>query len=445
MGLNNKLNRVNSAIDSMRSNFSLMEDASIEKIADLAQYGSQLNIYCQEDEPSGKDGLWLKTNKTYNAIAREDYYSTTDWVIDTESYPAMDSKFVGGAAVQINDYVFFFSGWAYSTDRCLSFKYHIPTKTTTRIKNCPIVLDWGIAVVIGNEIYFGGEYGKTNFYKYNIETDTYTKLANVGYLYGATMAVSPDKDYIYAFGGIYNLTSTPLWIGKYSIENNKWTILSIKNPDRFGGGTAFVYGNEIYFPCMRCFPDWNVVRPATNTYKFNMITESWTKLGACPQDIIAWGGNIIDDNIYFTCNRCQPDGSTDVDFYTYKYNITTDTYTQMGNLPRTSQSSARLLALYDNKFFMFGGSGFSDEILSLAFPDIATDKEYSEDTLIVWENPMPIENSLSCQLIPFGLKVFNFEKLGKFYFKTISYYSKDEGLDLSLPAYYGNGTEWIQI
>jgi len=54
---------------------------------------------------------------------------------------------------------------------------------------------------------------------------------------------------------------------------------------------------------------------------------------------------------------------------------------------------------------------------------------------------MPIENSLSCQLIPFGLKVFNFEKLGKFYFKTISYYSKDEGLDLSLPAYYGNGTE----
>jgi len=55
----------------------------------------------------------------------------------------------------------------------------------------------------------------------------------------------------------------------------------------------------------------------------------------------------------------------------------------MGNLPRTSQSSARLLALYDNKFFMFGGSGFSDEILSLAFPDIATDKEYSEDTLIV--------------------------------------------------------------
>ena len=57
MGLNNKLNRVNSAIDSMRSNFSLMEDASIEKNADLAQYGSQLNIYCQEDEPSGKDGL----------------------------------------------------------------------------------------------------------------------------------------------------------------------------------------------------------------------------------------------------------------------------------------------------------------------------------------------------------------------------------------------------
>lgn len=57
MNLNNKLNRVDQGMNSIRENFCLDNNASIETIAETAASSGLLNIFIQEEEPKLKEGI----------------------------------------------------------------------------------------------------------------------------------------------------------------------------------------------------------------------------------------------------------------------------------------------------------------------------------------------------------------------------------------------------
>lgn len=90
---------------------------------------NKLNIYCQQDEPIEKTGLWLKANKPFNGII--DKYMTT--------YTLQDNT--------------------------------VTTKNSSA--SYPVLLN------VGHDIYmFGGTSSSGQYaYKYNIDSKTYTKLA----------------------------------------------------------------------------------------------------------------------------------------------------------------------------------------------------------------------------------------------------------------------------
>lgn len=55
--INDKLNRVNQGMSSIRENFCLDESASIEAIAETAASSGLLNLFIQEEEPELKEGI----------------------------------------------------------------------------------------------------------------------------------------------------------------------------------------------------------------------------------------------------------------------------------------------------------------------------------------------------------------------------------------------------
>lgn len=61
--LNNKLNRIDNAIVSMKQKLSLGADASIEEVEAATAFQAKTfwNVFIQENEPEIKDGIWIQT------------------------------------------------------------------------------------------------------------------------------------------------------------------------------------------------------------------------------------------------------------------------------------------------------------------------------------------------------------------------------------------------
>lgn len=62
--LNNKFNRVDSAIAEMRQNLNLQSTDSIETVAETTALNLKklMNIFIQQEEPETKDGIWIKSD-----------------------------------------------------------------------------------------------------------------------------------------------------------------------------------------------------------------------------------------------------------------------------------------------------------------------------------------------------------------------------------------------
>ena len=437
--LQNKIDRMERALAESRIGLEVAADAPIEDFVAKTKFNNVLNIYCQEEEPESKEGVWLKTERTYDLVLSEPYITATSWEL-TELEPT-PSLWQGGSGAKVGDYLYYFGGWGISGSTTISFKYHIPTQTCTRLPDSPTAIQWGIAnVVIDTDIYIGGEPSNTNFYKFDTITETYTKLANSpNKLYGSAAVVTSDQKYIYAFGGIYDYNYHPYYNMKYDIENNKWTYTQ-NNPQRFGGGAAFAYGDYIYFPCPRLFSNWTTVGVAPKTYRYNVLTGTWTSLNPCPQDVVCVSGQVVGEDIYFMCDT-KTNGASDGNKQMYRYNIPSDTYTRLDNLPYSCPSRFfGYLGL--NTFVATGRENSINRMLQFKVP-VPEHKIYNKDTVIVWENISNLTYySPAIQLCHFGPGVDGFKNINKFYVKDVTYQTA-EGEDIdTYSVYYGDGEKW---
>ncbi len=254
-------------------------------------------IYQQLNEPTRKEGIWVKTTKKVKDIyvshkhepRRGQYKQLTDVPCD------YDKK--GTVAIGTDIYIF-------STDKS-AYKYDTLTGIYTRLTDLPYVL-CGQSVAIGTDIYLFCV--DRLVFKYDTLTNTYSQLANTPHYYIDTASIIAVGTDIYMFGGSDNYHSAH----KYDTLTNKYTtlkdypnsqglcyceIIAVENSIYLFGNGYYNYGKEAY--------KYDI---PTNTYKHYTM----------PTDLIAGDAILIGTNIYILANdkAC-------------KFNTVTETFTMV--------------------------------------------------------------------------------------------------------------------
>ena len=139
----------------------------------------ELNIFTQTEEPSTKEGIWLKTSNTYDDVLN---ISDTEY---SNTYTRMTNipyTFKNGSAVAIGNDIYLLGTRSSSSYYKNNYKYDTTTNTYTKMTNIPYDFEYGSAVAIGNDIYIlGGSDGRTTNYKYDTTTNTYTSKSSIPY------------------------------------------------------------------------------------------------------------------------------------------------------------------------------------------------------------------------------------------------------------------------
>ena len=205
--------------------------------------GSKLNIYTQLEEPTKKDGLWLKSNVDIDQV-ETDTNVTLDPYWDTEKMSKLRNipySYYDGAAVAIGTNVYIFGSYNNLTN---AYRYDTLTDTYTKLTNIPVSFNGGKATVIGTDCYL---FTQTTTYKYDTLTDTYTQLANVGYNC-IDCSVAAVGTSIYLFGGSKYVSSYKTAY-RYDTLTDTYTKLQTMPYNCFGS-SAIPIDNYIYI--FRC-------------------------------------------------------------------------------------------------------------------------------------------------------------------------------------------------
>ena len=188
-----------------------------------------LNIFIQEEEPNIKNGVWLKTNKSYESI---EFYNVDDifeWSIDANDDTIIPYvKEIGVTSIGTD--IFIAGGMTYNNVyKNTMYKYDTLTNTYTKLTNLPYSA-YGISIIsYETDIYiFGGRNnGSTCYnyaYKYDTLSDIYTKLTNMPASIGQT-GIARVGTNIYIIGGSINGGGQVSSVYKYDILTDTYTTL----------------------------------------------------------------------------------------------------------------------------------------------------------------------------------------------------------------------------
>lgn len=163
------------------------------------------------------------------------------------------------------------------------------------------------------------------------------KYRNIPYEFYSGSVVAVDTD-IYILGG-YNSTHNNY---KYDTLTNTYTKMT-DIPYVFRASPAAAIGTNIYLFGSGYSGD------SLKVYKYDTLTNTYTQLTNLPARVNTGAAVVIGTNIYLfyrydSSNKC-----------TYKYDTLTDTYTQISDIPYNFYNGAAV-AISTN-IYLFGGSG----------------------------------------------------------------------------------------
>ena len=230
-------------------------------------------------------------------------------------------------------------------------------------------------------------YGRTSNYKYNVSTDTYTKIADRPSNFDQNPGIGQCViigDYIYTFISYNAYSGSELGLLRYNISTNTWEQLEAP-PMYINGCAAVAVGTDIY---------------------------------------IIGGGNPY--------NNRYPS-------YIYKYDTTLNTYVKLSdNVPYESYYGGVAVTKQSDIYLLGGVTSDStydfniNRILHLA------GKSYETDNTVVLAEGTTYSTELFDTNFEEGYKP-------KYNFSDAFFYTTQDGLDGTMPVYYGNGTQWINI
>lgn len=376
---------------------------------------SAMNVYIQTTEPTKKEGIWFNTD---NPLDTEDYKLSNNGVninltLDT-SRMQMPFKSTAFASVYYNDAIYVLVGNVY--------KYDIKNNVWGVVSTAPSPgANSNDAVLYGDDIYV--QIGTTDFYKYNISKNTWTKLADLPFTQPATYTLV--NGYIYTIGGSYYSTYYS-YVYKYNIATNTWTKLK-DMAETSNQHKAVALGTNIYVGPL-------VTSYDSNFNKYDTLTDTWTKVANMPLNLRAFGILAIGTCVYIFGGIINSWGTASNTIY--KYDTITGTWSGVGSMYSTYWG---LNAIYNNDIlFLMGGydTSRSDYVglnhsYSVKFTDLI--------------KGVTIDQSYFKYATQF-LNAKGYTSLGRItsQFK-LAYLSVDGKIPkFNVPTYYGNGSNWVK-
>ena len=405
-----------------------------QKIAELeatlenktAGENAKLNIFVQTTEPTSKDGIWIQVDKTLEHIVEDDdYYIEGEYDVDGK-YRNIPYNFYCGSAVAIGTDIYLFGSYE-STYQKTAYKYNTLTDTYTQLADIPYNFYYSSAASVGTDIYLFGSYESTyqkTAYKYNTLTNTYTQLANIPYNFYFSSVVAIDTD-VYLFGGGGNAN----YVYKYNTLTNTYTQLA--NIPSFKSGGIVAIGTDIYL-----FGGNGPSSYQKTAYKYNTLTNTYIQLTNTPHYFTSGGIVAIGTDVYLFGGNGN--GTSLYQKTAYKYNTLTDTYTQLADIPYSFLGSVAVTVA--DKIFLLGGRSYPTKIQCY---ETAT-KTYENNTAVIVQG-IYYSSSYLVKLLNVEGSLVSENQYLKYAFKKALFYDETDGLQDTLPVYYGNGTKWTQI
>ena len=225
---------------------------------------SFFTIYQQILEPSKKEGIWIKSDEKI-----KDVYYQTDMAWEPTELATLPYGYSNEPLGVVADNEIYLFG----LEDNASIKYNITTNNYVELQDLPDTPLQSQTAVVSNEIYMfsfrsTGRIG----YKYNIDTDTYTKLSNFPIdndVRAPAINVSNDM-YFFGVRGEYTY--------KYNMTENTYTNLGATVAEMSINCTANSINNDIYI--FGVYDSYN----SDATYKYNIIENEYTKQNIYPHN-----------------------------------------------------------------------------------------------------------------------------------------------------------------
>lgn len=389
--------------------------------------GVKLNIFAQETEPTIKNGIWIKTATNKNIKFVRILPINLSQFIDTDII--LPISFVKGQASVINNDLWIVYGtYVYS--------YNFITKTWTKHSDLPYSASCSSYGGFGNTLQHDDEYlyipapieSSLRVMKYKMSDGTCVTK---------TFGVSKNAD----SAGLCLMENGDLyWIGWQTVS----AITEANIAYRYGMAKLnFEAGNyniKTHVPTTHCYGE-NIVPVGNNIYLIgsaNAVTSKPMENSRCIY-------------VYDTLN------DTYTHIYTSDINIhVSSSVVYKDKIICMLQSQGKILVIHTNDN--------SVELLDIDIPTTLTYGQlavYNNELLIVGgtdnTNGVKTASISMTDIVHDTVYIFNPEHNAKLYLKLINnsniitgvddvvYINNGGNIDKTIPIYYGNGTEWIEI
>ena len=380
------------------------------------------NIYVQENEPTKKDGIWLKmSDKTAEYyISDDDVYIVGTWKSNQEC-PIIPFQLNNGCSTKINKTIYVFGGYTSSGSRLqTAYKYDTESKTWTKLSNVPYAFFGGSIATMNTDIYlFGSRDGDytTRAYKYDTVNNSYTRLTDIpqSSCYGSAVSIGTD---IYLFG-LGSWDGNGAGVYKYDTVNNSYTKLT-NIPTSTGFCSSVAINQYIYL---------NVGDTGKTFLKYDVQSDRYIQLANTPVRFYDAGMVNIANDIYIF-----------KDTTAYKYSINTDTFEQLTTIPRSFSERCGVVNIDDIIYLCDVPNTNTDSYKMQIY--VAQSKIYETDNTVVISQGKVYATGYNTKLFETNFET-DFQPL--YGFADAWFYTLQDGLDGTMPVYYGNGTQWINI
>lgn len=369
--------------------------------------GASLNIFLQENEPEKKEGLWLQASELVceNIVVDEKLRYKQVW--EDEDYSISEVDITNGTIAVDGTNIYIFSGTK-------AYAYDTVSNTYTS-KKAP-------SYVVGSDskafYYDGYVYILLRGYlqKYNLKL-AYTTLVNPPYSTASGNAAMVGQNIFILQGG----TSGGVCV--YDVITQSYETYDLPDLVEIGWTDPVItsVGDDVYIFGGNASAE-NKYKYA---YKFNMTTRTYTRLSDVPYDVVCGTACVNGTDIYVGLGTNNPN-------IILKYDTLTGTYSEENAILSTSYAE---FANVDGTLYHLQSNKVRRK-LSFIDNDL-----YSDNTVILIKD----RNGYEIELVDTKAFMANIEGKITTCISDALHYTKDNGLNPTVPTYYGNGTEWVKF
>lgn len=407
--LDTKLDRVATVVGEMKRNLHLDEDAPIEEVSAATDLRNLLNVFIQEEEPEGKDGVWLQTVPfEFRDFTLDENLHFSGEIEGLDKWPkdTMNNKYIDAVASNTDAfYLIYSSTWyKYPYDNYTTENWH---KTSAGV---------GCACADGDIIYFVDSNSKLN--SINTKTKETESLGTI-----------PTSSYVnYPFMSIFN---NIIYLGKSGqldtidcFDLNTKTFFTLPGHGRYSKTSNSkcdnlpVWNGKIFFHNVTSGSGYSNYQ----TLMYDIEKATWTNFSPMNSEVAQMV--VIGNDMYALM------GGSNTKLY--RINLVDGTKTTIA-LPFSTDG-------YDRLFNMNGQLTYWSAGQRRTFTFAKDTSAYDHDTIVLLQGKYKDTSYQTCLYNVPDVSRGNF-KWG--FYDAFPYINGD--FIKTIPTYYGNGTEWVKI